>query len=244
MMEKYNVEYPLQSSFIHAKIKQTFIQKIGYEYPLLCPKVREIFKKKVFDKYGVDSYFKTDEFVFNYPIYWQRSRETCLDKYGVEYPIQHPEIFSKCQQSTFSSKKYTFPNGRICYIRGYEPRCIDILLKNKEYDQDDIIVETVDIPVISYTKLKKDEITEQSAKYFPDILLPDKLIEIKSTYTYNKDLENNRRKFEACVNQGYNIDVWIFDEKNLIEIQHHYKNKSGTEKHTIYESEEHTFFEY
>jgi hypothetical protein len=172
---------------------------------------REEFMEKAkltcLDRYGVDSYFKTDEFISNYPVYWQRSRETCLDKYGVEFPIQNPIVFSKAQKSMFSKKKYTFPNGRVEYVRGYEPYCIDELLK--EYSEEEIIVETVDIPTINYKKYG----TGMNAVYYPDILLPDKLVEVKSKYIFLKDFENNIKKFRACINSGYKIEVRIYDEK-------------------------------
>lgn len=222
MIKKYGVEFPLQSEFVQAKIRQTFLNTIGYEYPLLSPELRTIYlqrsKEEITKKYGVDSYFKSDEFMTNYPIYWQRSRETCLDKYGVDFPMQHPSVFSKQQKSSFLKKKYIFPSGRVAYVMGYEPECIDLLLN--DYKEDEIIVETVDIPTIDYINTK-----EQKAVYYPDIMLPDKLIEVKSTYTYNKDLDNNKRKFKACVKKGYNIDVWIFNgKKKLITIISYSKN--------------------
>lgn len=171
--------------------------------------IQEKVKKTLMDRYGVDSYFKTDEFISNYPIYWQRSRETCLDKYGVEFPIQNPEIYSKCIKSLFSKNEYTFPSGRKSFVRGYEPQCIDILLK--DYSEDEIIVETIDIPVIKYQKTKNGK--DQDAVYYPDVLLPTKLIEVKSTYTYNRDPENNERKFKECVVQGFDIELWMFNGK-------------------------------
>lgn len=242
MIEKYGVEYPLQSEFIMAKVRQTFLEKIGYEYPLLCPEIRqkiysnnmdkygyrtqferivirEKAKKTIMDRYGVDSYFKTQEFISNYPIYWQQARETCLDKYGVEYPMQNPIIYSKCLSSLYRKKEYVFPSGRVDYIMGYEPRVVDELLN--KYNENEIILKTIDIPVIEYLrKISNDgKERERNAVYYPDIMLPDTLIEVKSTYTYEKDKENNERKCQACLEQGYNIELWIYSEKKLEEIK-------------------------
>lgn len=220
--EKYGVEFVFhtEESFINSR--KTMMEKYGVDsylktetFQSFMTKNRYIFlekaKKTCLDRYGVDCYVKSDEFIANYPIYWQRARETCLDRYGVEFPIQNPLIFSKAQQSMFSKKEYTFPNGRKAYVRGYEPRCIDLLLQEGNNEKD-IIVETCIIPVISYIKLRDDG-TEYDAMYFPDIKLPDRLIEVKSTYIYEKDKVNNDRKFKACVKSGYNIDVWIFNGK-------------------------------
>ena len=53
----------------------------------------------------------------------------------------------------------------------------------------------------------------QPAKYFPDIKLPNKLIEVKSTFTYELEKENNERKFRACVESGNVLEVWIYNRK-------------------------------
>lgn len=218
MMNKYGVEYPLQSSFIMAKIRNTFLRTIGYEYPLLNPSIQKMCKEKsdkaIMDKYGVDSFFKTENY-----------KKIIFDKYGVDHVMQNKYIFSKMQKSSFTRKKYVFPNGRISYILGYEPECVDELLKT--YEQNEIVVETVDIPVINYIKqidASKNNIVklERKAVYYPDILLPDKLVEVKSTYTYEKDKENNIRKFKACVEQGYDIEVWIYKSKNVLHEKHFY----------------------
>ncbi len=179
------------------------------------------------DRYGVDSYFKTDEFISNYPVYWQRARDKCLDKYGVEYPIQNPEIYSKCLASMYRKKEFKFESGRIEFIMGYEPLCVKELLKT--YHEDEIILKTVDIPVISYKRqIIKDGIaTDRPAVYYPDIMLPNTLVEIKSTFTYEKDMLNNKRKFKACMKQGYDIEVWIYGKKEKLEEIHYYSQKHG-----------------
>ena len=171
-------------------------------------------KETCLDKYGVEYYVKSTEFISNIPLYRARSKETCLDKYGVEYPMQCSEIFSKFLKSSFSKKEYVFPSGRIEYVMGYENRCIDDILNL--YSEENIVIETRKIPKIHYKKINKDG-KEQSAVYYPDILIgnENKLIEVKSIYTYEKDLEKNTRKFIACNESGYNIDCYVYDSKKL-----------------------------
>jgi hypothetical protein len=41
----------------------------------------------------------------------------------------------------------------------------------------------------------------------------NKIIEVKSTWTYNKDLEINTLKANACKNKGYKFEFWIYDNK-------------------------------
>lgn len=228
MLQKYGVEYPLQSEFVQAKIRETFLKTIGYEYPLQSKEIRDdcILKSKasITEKYGVDSFFKSQKYRDDIDIYQERSKNTCLERYGVdnyfksekykklcieiygcEHPIQNPQVFSKAQKSLYSKKEYTFPSGKKTYIRGYEPHCIDDLLKT--YNEDEIITETVDIPTISYKKYGM----KKNAVYYPDILLPDKLVEVKSKYTLQRDLENNILKIKACLNSGYRIELRVYD---------------------------------
>ena len=198
MLQKYGVEYPLQSQFVQAKIRETFLKTIGYEYPLQSKEIRDdcILKSRqtCYDRYGVYILFGSKEY-----------EKLCIERYGVPNPMQNSEVFSKNQRSNFLKKEYTFPSGKKTYIRGYEPHCIDDLLKT--YNEDEIITETVDIPTISYKKYG----TKKDAVYYPDILLPDKLVEVKSDYTLQKDLENNILKIKACLNSGYRIELRVYD---------------------------------
>lgn len=207
-LERYGVECILQSSFIQAKIRQTFMAKIGAPYPMSN---QDHWKKMLMAKYGVDNFSKTSEYGIKY-------KATCMARYGVDNPIQNPEIFSKAMKSSFSKKEYVFPNRRKAYVMGYEPACITTLLN--KYKEDDIIVETENIPVIFYNKLKKNKTTgeayEEMGAYYPDILLPNKLVEVKSEYTYQLDPENNERKFRECARLGYELELWIYrNEKTL-----------------------------
>ena len=206
-LERYGKKFPLQSDFIQAKVRQKFMESINAPYPM-CNK--DHWKNVILNKYGVDHYSKTDEFLPKY-------KNTCMGRYGVDFPAQNPKIFSKIINSRHSKKEFTFPNGRVVNVMGYEPICLRELLKT--YNEDDIIVETVDIPVIEYKKLKKDKegnFYEDKAVYYPDILLPDKLVEVKSLYTYEVDRDNNERKFRACVDKGYVLEVWVYLNENTL----------------------------
>lgn len=233
-MERYGKEFPLQCSFIQAKIKKYFMETIGVEYPMMnqehwknklldmygvdhysrCPEYIIKFRKTCMDKYGVDSYSKTPEFLIQY-------KKTCMDKYGVEFPMQNSIIFEKYKNSCYKRKKYVFPSGRIEYIQGYENICINKLLEI--YNENDIVINNIFIPIIKYTKSKIDKnnnkYESKNHYYYPDIWIPslNLLIEVKSTWTYNLDKENNDRKMQACVNSGYNIDLWIYDHKKNID---------------------------
>jgi len=115
----------------------------------------------------------------------------------------------KQQQSAYRRKEYKFPNDRIERVQGYEPQCLDELIKI--YDEDDIIVRSKYVPKIKYMRLN-DEGKEVKATYHPDIYIKShsKLIEVKSTFTYEKDIENNLRKFSTAYKSGYDFEVRIY----------------------------------
>jgi hypothetical protein len=49
-------------------------------------------------------------------------------------------------------------------------------------------------------------------------LLPDKIIEVKSEFTFNLDKENNLRKMDAVVEQGHNFEFWIYNNKKELKV--------------------------
>lgn len=180
--------------------------KTGRRCPICAPDRR---KKTTLEKYGVDNVSKCENVK-------EKIINTMQERYGVPYPMQNPEIFKKQLSTSFNTKDFIFPNGRIEKIRGYEDTCITELLK--VYKEDEIIVDPYKIPIISYINE-----SDKKCLYFPDIMLPDKLIEVKSTYTYQKHKENNERKFKACAESGYDIEVWIYNRKREIVEKKKYK---------------------
>jgi hypothetical protein len=62
-------------------------------------------------------------------------------------------------------------------------------------------------------------IIEKSHRYYPDLYIPSqkKIIEVKSPYTYNKQLEQNHCKKNQVVQDGYTFEFWICSKEELIE---------------------------
>jgi hypothetical protein len=125
----------------------------------------------------------------------------------------------ECRSWGFKSvkrKEYKFPSGRVEYVLGYENLCIDDLLK-EGYGEDEIVVLTSRIPIIKYLKKYKDG-TEREGRYYPDIKLPGRLVEVKSIWTYQVEQENNERKFAETAKQGHILELRIYnDKKKLVE---------------------------
>lgn len=103
-------------------------------------------------------------------------------------------------------KAFTFPSGRVDFVVGYEPFALAKLLKT--YTEDDIkTTYSRTIPTIQYTN-----VDGRKAKYYPDIMVQDKLIiEVKSEYTYNMAKANNELKMKATKEAGYMVELWIIN---------------------------------
>jgi hypothetical protein len=133
--------------------------------------------------------------------------DTNTKKYGVEHPCQNLEIQEKAQKNAKKYKEYKMPSGTIRKVQGYEPFALDTLVKT--YTEDQIKTERIDVPRIQY------EVDDKKKYYFPDIFIPhdNKLIEVKSTWTYKCKTDNIQLKAEACKAQGYNYEIWCYNGK-------------------------------
>lgn len=150
------------------------------------------------------------------------NKQHLKNNYNVEHPMQIPEIISLQQRSDKYRKSYIFPDGDEICIHGYEDRALDILLE--KYKKDEIWNEMEDKPEIWYFNPNKNK----KCRYFTDFYIPkdNLMVEVKSTYWYKRQKEINLAKFAACVKSGYNLKVYIFDEKTLVNVQ---KYRPGSE---------------
>jgi hypothetical protein len=197
-MVRYGVDWYSKSEEFKQKFKSSSIEKYGTEHPMLDSDYKEKVSKTIKEKYGENWYVLTKKF-----------KEHCFNskvqKYG--QPI-----------TGFKFKEYKLPSGKIIKVQGYENFALDILLKN--YIEEDLAIIYSDIKeeigMINYFMYEKDRI------YLPDIYIKseNKIIEVKSDYTYNLELQKNLLKKEACINNGISFEFWIIDDKgNLIEIK-------------------------
>lgn len=91
-------------------------------------------------------------------------------------------------KNSFQFKDYILPSKKTIRIQGYENIALDeLLLTIKE---DDIILSKRNMPKIKYILKNKKH------RYYPDIYIPsqNKIIEIKSHYTYKSNLIKNNIK--------------------------------------------------
>ena len=145
----------------------------------------------------------------------------CLKRYGVEHYMQNTEIFYKAQKSGFTLKKYTFPSGRIELVQGYEPFAWNYILNVENINEDDIVVNCRTLPEIWYDH----PADSKRHRYYPDgyITSTNTFIEVKSEYTYNRDLGINDAKCRGVIEMGVGISVYVMKADGELYFKSEYK---------------------
>lgn len=201
-LEKYGHENTFQVPEFKEKLKKTNLEKYGVEHPMHVEKFKEKQKLTTMKNHGVDNPMKN-------PKIRQKASDTCKERYGEDNPMKVDMFYRKANNS-YAKKDYILPSGRILKIQGYENHALDLLLQ--KYDETEIEADSKNIPTIKYTFEGKQ------CKFHPDIFIPkkNKIIEVKSTYTYGKFKKKNRIKIRETSFQGYKIEYWIFDRRGEI----------------------------
>ena len=170
-----------------------------------CMDIRK--KKTNVEKFGAISYTGTEE-------YNERRAATCIERYGTEFAAQSVEVQNKIEKSGYTYKIYTFPSGRQENVQGYEPFGINHLLKT--YNETELIFGRANQPEIWYYR---DD--DKLHRYFSDIYIPkaNLIVEIKSTWTYKKGLEEGKLQQQeaVCKGLGYNYLCLVFGEDETLQ---------------------------
>jgi len=200
-LENHGVEHPMHLQKTKDKIKETLFKNHGVEHPMHLQKTKDKIKETLFKNHGVE-----------HPMHLQETKDkikkTCLKNWGFENPQQNPEIAEKTSKSSYLRKDYTLPSGKIIQVQGYEHFALDELVKI--FNEDEIITGCGSVPEIWW-----HDKNGKKRRYYVDIFIPcqNKCIEVKSTYTYKKELEENLLKQKAVKDAGYNCEIWIYNEK-------------------------------
>jgi len=157
-------------------------------------KKTEKFANTVFEKYG--------GWKGRHDIQKQKS----LEKYGVENPMQIEKFFFNNQESCKRFKKAIVEGVDISY-QGYELKGIYRLL-SEGYSIHDIKIGRNQVPTFRYFYDGKKRV------YYPDIYIPkdNRIIEIKSKWTYENWLEQNLAKKDSVIDAGYLFDFYIMEK--------------------------------
>lgn len=84
----------------------------------------------------------------------------------------------------------------------------------KKFNESDLIVNASDIQKLTGKILYEHD--GKIKRYYPDIYIisENKIIEVKSKYTYLKDLEINNLKMKACIDRGFSFEFMIIERPN------------------------------
>lgn len=91
-LEKFGVEFPLQSSEVKEKMKKHSLEKWGTEYPMQSQEMKDKYKEIFLEKYGVEYITQSSEIQ-------EKIKQTNLEKLGVERPAQSKEVRDKMRQT-------------------------------------------------------------------------------------------------------------------------------------------------
>ena len=145
--------------------------------------------------------------------------QTSLKNYGTEHPSQNSEYMSRINKNNKLFKEFIFPSGNIIKVQGYENIALQVLCNN--YVEDDIITSRKFVPKIKYYYKNKNRI------YFPDIYLKseNKIIEVKSSRTFNIKRIQNTIKALATRQHGFDFEFWIYYDVRKDDTPNIYHNK-------------------
>lgn len=194
-IEKYGVENPQQNNDIKNKTNNTNIKKYGFAVASKNISIKEKMLNTNLTKWNSKCTLHSE--LLKYKI-----KDIFISKYGVDNPMKNINIMKKSQISSLKRKQYN--NTNLLYQGTYE---LDFLIKY--YNKIDI-ENGISIKIIFN---KKDKMYH-SDFYIPSLNL---IIEIKSSYWYNKYLELNKLKEKTCKELGYNF--LFIKNKNYEELE-------------------------
>ncbi len=202
-LEKYGVENPNQNKDIRNKTKETCLEKYGFEYCSQNKEIKDKYKITCLEKYGVENPSQNKDIK-------NKKIETSLKNWGVEYPTQNSEIMEKSIKTSYKTKEYVFPSGRIDKIQGYENYALNELIINEKIDESHIIIGLKNVPEIWYI-----DKNNKKRRHYVDIFIPyqNRCIEVKSTWTYTKQIDIVLLKQKAAKELGYKYEIWVYNDK-------------------------------
>ena len=234
-IERYGAEYQTQSKNFKEKSRKTNFEKYGVPNYTQTQEYLDKSKVTCLRKYDAEHHTQNKEIMnkiqatniikygtvctLNNEEVRKKSIKTNLMNYGESHPMKNAEFFEKISKRCMKFKAFEFPSGRIEMVQGYEPFIIANLL-DIGILEDDIIIGDKQIEK-HIGKIKYIDANGISRRYYPDIYIIslNKVIEVKSEYTYNRHYTINQLKMEATIAKNLNFEFWIYSPKlNSIEI--------------------------
>lgn len=187
-LEKYGVDNVSKNENIKKKVKISMIEN-GTDYGFKM----QSYKDTLMKNYGVVNPFQSD-------VIKLKIQKTNFKKYGVINPSQSLEIHKK-QHSGYILKHH---ETGLYYRGSYELNFIEYCLEN-------------DIEIENFKGTINYYFDNKNRKYFPDFFIKklNLIIEVKSSYTYECEKEQNEAKKKAAINNGFNFKFIINKSYNL-----------------------------
>lgn len=228
--EKYGNDFGFGSDFFKNKSKETCNKKYGVDYNLQRTEIHKIITETMKDLYGGrglgsdeirERIYDEVERIYGerHPMHNKEIKnkleETNLKKYGETHYMKVSELFDNHMKNSYKVKKLQLPSGKIVSVQGYEPFAINWFLENG-YDEEDLMISTKEIEN-EIGKIKyHNPIKNKESRYYPDIYIKseNRIIEVKSEYTYKQNKTINEAKGKACIEKGLDFDFMIFTKVN------------------------------
>lgn len=192
-------DYAMRNKEIINKRNITCIEKyggVGMGSNFLHQKM----KKTNIEKYGVEYYSQTSD-------WYDKCVESAIEKYGKDWISKVDHINAKQQSGGYSYHDFEFPSGKVVRVQGYEPKALIKLVI--DYGEDDIVVGVQNI--IDCIGFFHYVYENETHRYYPDIYIKseNRVIEVKSDYTFNKEKDKNLLKMYSVLNKGINFNFII-----------------------------------
>jgi len=123
----------------------------------------------------------------------------------------HKKVLAQ-EKTKYQRKSYILPNGETVRVQGYEPWTLDKLFLEEHNSVNNIKIKMSDKPRVKYSW------NGVNKWYYPDCycLNTNTIVETKSDYTWETDLQRNLSKIKAARKEGFNIRLIIWNRKKQI----------------------------
>lgn len=161
------------SDLKHEKTKETVMSKYGVSNVFASESIKQQIRNTHLENYGVENAAKSR-------IVQRKTRKTNVERWG-GHPSQNEEIKTKTMQrialSSNIRKSITIKGKIFSGLRGLEPTALEYLISTGVRVKE-IKHLPADMPVLNY----KDD-HGKLRRYFPDFVIGQNVIEVKSTFT-------------------------------------------------------------
>ncbi len=215
-LNNYGVENGLK---LRSKVKEGMINKYGFEHALQSDYIKDKMYEKLIIKYGVNNISKLLDVK-------SKKEETCLKNNGVKNPSQNKEI-SKKQMVTYKSNY--FEKYRVDHPMKRKDIFEKMLISSYKiiYYNDELFAQgTYELDFLNYCEERgiinlisngpslEYELDGKNHTYHSDFFIEkyNLIVEVKSSYTYNHNLDKNLAKERYSKLNGYNF-IFLIDKK-------------------------------